>query len=124
LRHSICSKSERWVEARGAAGGKIARQQYHLPTRRVDCGLLPAGSNHRSHFGAGFFCEALMAAESAQSRSEPSQFGTDSSFFPRGWRRVIVGAQRALLNELGVEPEAQAKIFAGNFECLFSVPQR
>ena len=46
-------------------------------------------------------------------------FGSDSSFFPRGWRKVIHGAQRAILEELGTEPEACQKIFSGNFERLF-----
>lgn len=46
-------------------------------------------------------------------------FGTDSSFFPRGWRRVIMGAQRAILDEIGVEPETREKIFGGNFARLF-----
>jgi predicted TIM-barrel fold metal-dependent hydrolase len=46
-------------------------------------------------------------------------FGTDSSFFPRGWRRVIHGAQRAILDEIGVEQQATEKIFSGNFERLF-----
>ncbi len=46
-------------------------------------------------------------------------FGTDSSFFPRGWRRVIHGAQRTILDELGVEPKATEKIFGGNFERIF-----
>lgn len=46
-------------------------------------------------------------------------FGSDSSFFPRGWRRVIHGAQRAILDELGVEEDAAARIFGGNFERLF-----
>ena len=46
-------------------------------------------------------------------------FGTDSSFFPRGWRRVIHGAQRTVLDEIGVEAEAAAKIFSGNFERVF-----
>jgi predicted TIM-barrel fold metal-dependent hydrolase len=48
-------------------------------------------------------------------------FGSDSSFFPRGWRRVICGAQRAVLDELGVEDEVAAKIFRGNFERLFPI---
>jgi predicted TIM-barrel fold metal-dependent hydrolase len=47
-------------------------------------------------------------------------FGTDSSFFPRGWRRVIHGAQRTALDELGVEPAAAAKIFSANFERVFA----
>jgi predicted TIM-barrel fold metal-dependent hydrolase len=46
-------------------------------------------------------------------------FGTDSSYFPRGWRRVIMGAQRAILDEIGVEPAAREKIFSKNFERLF-----
>lgn len=46
-------------------------------------------------------------------------FGTDSSFFPRGWRKVIYGAQRAVIDELGIEPAVAAKIFSGNFERIF-----
>jgi uncharacterized protein len=46
-------------------------------------------------------------------------FGTDSSYFPRGWRRVIMGAQRAILDEIGVEQAAREKIFSGNFTRLF-----
>lgn len=57
-------------------------------------------------------------------------FGTDSSYFPRGWRRVIHGAQRTALDEIGVEAETAAKIFGGNFERVFpprssaAMPQR
>jgi predicted TIM-barrel fold metal-dependent hydrolase len=46
-------------------------------------------------------------------------FGTDSSHFPRGWRRVIMGAQRAILDEIGVEHEAREKIFSRNFDRVF-----
>ena len=46
-------------------------------------------------------------------------FGTDSSFFPPGWRRVIYGAQRTVLDELGIEKDAAAKIFGGNFDRIF-----
>jgi predicted TIM-barrel fold metal-dependent hydrolase len=46
-------------------------------------------------------------------------FGSDSSFFPRGWRRVIHGAQRAILEEIGVEPETVAQIYSANFDRLF-----
>jgi uncharacterized protein len=105
------------------------------------------------HFGAGFFREALMAAETCPSihldtsssnswlkyvpgltlcevfRSAltivgPDRliFGTDSSFFPRGWRRVIYGAQRTALDELGVETSVAEKIFGANFNRIF--PER
>lgn len=46
-------------------------------------------------------------------------FGTDSSFFPRGWRRVIYGAQRTALDDIGVEPQVCRKIFGGNFDRIF-----
>jgi predicted TIM-barrel fold metal-dependent hydrolase len=102
------------------------------------------------HFGAGFFREALMAAEAcpnlhldtsssnswvkfvpgltltevfrrALAVAGPNRliFGTDSSHFPRGWRRVIHGAQRTILDEIGAEREVVAKIFGGNFERIF-----
>jgi predicted TIM-barrel fold metal-dependent hydrolase len=102
------------------------------------------------HFGAGFFREALMAAEAARNIHFDTSssncwvkylpgltltdafrqalavvgpqrliFGTDSSFFPRGWRRVIMGAQRAILDEIGAETQAREQIFSGNFERLF-----
>lgn len=46
-------------------------------------------------------------------------FGSDSSYFPRGWRRVIHGAQQSILHELGVEPPNLVKIFSGNFDLMF-----
>ena len=46
-------------------------------------------------------------------------FGTDSSFFPRGWQRPIHDAQRAALDEIGVDEAARAAILAGNFERVF-----
>ena len=49
-------------------------------------------------------------------------FGTDSSFFPRGWRQIICGAQRTILHELGTEPDVARRIFAGNFDRLFPPP--
>jgi predicted TIM-barrel fold metal-dependent hydrolase len=47
-------------------------------------------------------------------------FGTDSSFFPRGWQRPIHETQRAIWTDLGVDSAAQALIFGGNFQrvCL------
>ena len=46
-------------------------------------------------------------------------FGTDSSFFPRGWQRGIREQQQGILDRLGVSAEDQGLIFGGNFERLF-----
>jgi len=102
------------------------------------------------HFGAGFFRELLMVADTcanvfvdtsssngwmkyspgltlrhvfAQSLAvlgpERLLFGTDSSFFPRGWHAAIRESQVAVLEELGVSHIDQQTIVAGNFDRLF-----
>jgi predicted TIM-barrel fold metal-dependent hydrolase len=47
-------------------------------------------------------------------------FGTDSSFFPRGWQRAIYDAQRTAAAEAGIAEADQALIFGGNFDRLFA----
>ena len=102
------------------------------------------------HFGAGFFREALMAADQCQTihfdtsssnswiryengltlegvfRSAlavvgPTRllFGTDSSFFPRGWQSGIYEEQQRVLQALKVSAGDREAIFSGNFERLF-----
>jgi predicted TIM-barrel fold metal-dependent hydrolase len=46
-------------------------------------------------------------------------FGTDSSFFPRGWQKGICDQQRAILTDLGVDADAQTAFFGGNFQRVF-----
>src|SRR5689334_5409985 len=41
-------------------------------------------------------------------------FGTDSSFFPRGWVHAVHSEQSAVLQALGIPAEARAKVFGGN----------
>jgi len=96
------------------------------------------------HFGAGYFREALMLADlcpnvyldTSSSNSwmryegldlrtvfrralevvGPRRllFGTDSSFFPRGWNREIFDAQTAILGELGLSDADVRAILGGN----------
>jgi len=46
-------------------------------------------------------------------------FGTDSSFFPRGWNQAVYDTQKAALDRLAVPAADQEQIFAGNFCRLF-----
>ena len=48
-------------------------------------------------------------------------FGTDSSFFPRGWVANVYTEQSSALDEIGASAEAREKIFGGTFDRLFSV---
>lgn len=102
------------------------------------------------HFGCGFFEEALEAArefpnvyfDTASSNSwitppltlqdvfkrtlemlgpERILFGTDSSYFPRGWRKDIFEQQRDILNALQVSPQNQALIFGGNIARILGI---
>ena len=100
------------------------------------------------HFGAGYFREALMLAElcpnvyldTSSSNSwmryerldlktvfrwaldvaGPARllFGTDSSFFPRGWNQNIFEAQAHTLQELGVSSGDARLIFGDNVQRL------
>ncbi|MCA1558938.1 MAG: amidohydrolase [Acidobacteria bacterium] len=49
-------------------------------------------------------------------------FGTDSSFFPRGWQQTVYDAQRSALDAAGASEAAQSQIFGGNFNRLFPAP--
>lgn len=46
-------------------------------------------------------------------------FGTDSSFFPRGWNRAVYDAQISALDAAGVDDGVRHRIFTGNFDRLF-----
>jgi hypothetical protein len=46
-------------------------------------------------------------------------FGSDSSFFPRGWQKPVFESQQATLAGLGVSADDQALVFGGNFDRLF-----
>lgn len=47
-------------------------------------------------------------------------FGSDSSFFPRGWNRAVFDEQTAALAEVGVSPDDARKIFGGNLASLLA----
>ena len=46
-------------------------------------------------------------------------FGTDSSFFPRGWNRAIYDAQVSALDAVGVNENDRHSVFGRNFDRLF-----
>jgi len=46
-------------------------------------------------------------------------FGTDSSFFPRGWVGDVYEQQRLALDEIGASADVRDKIFGANFDRMF-----
>ena len=47
-------------------------------------------------------------------------FGTDSSFFPRGWQQPVYEAQDRAMQAAGLSDQDRAQIFGGNFDRLFA----
>lgn len=102
------------------------------------------------HFGAGFFREALMLVDlcpnvyldtsstnswmrferlelpvvlrRALDIAGPGRllFGTDSSFFPRGWNQAIFELQVHALSNMGIGTEAARQIFGENLERILA----
>ncbi len=46
-------------------------------------------------------------------------FGTDSSFFPRGWHRPVYEAQLQAMDLAGLDTAARDQVLSGNFNRLF-----
>ena len=46
-------------------------------------------------------------------------FGTDSSFFPRGWQGAVFESQRAMFSDLGAGESDRELVFGGNFSRIF-----
>jgi len=46
-------------------------------------------------------------------------FGSDSSFFPRGWQRSVYEAQLSIFDDLGINDDARLKILGDNFDRVF-----
>jgi uncharacterized protein len=47
-------------------------------------------------------------------------FGTDSSFFPRGWHRAVFDQQVACLRDIGISADDARRIFGGNLRRLLN----
>jgi uncharacterized protein len=78
-----------------------------------------SSSNSWVKYQPGLTLENVFESALAVLGPERLLFGTDSSYFPRGWHRAIYNQQRAALVNLGVSDAQQAAIFGGNFERLF-----
>ena len=69
--------------------------------------------------GAGLTLDAVFRTALAVAGARRLLFGTDSSFFPRGWQRGIYDAEQQALSAMGASAEDQSLVFGGNFDRLF-----
>jgi predicted TIM-barrel fold metal-dependent hydrolase len=80
-----------------------------------------SSSNSWIRYTPGLTLEAVFRTALGVVGPSRLLFGTDSSFFPRGWQRPVYDAQRTALDTVGVDAEDQALVFGGNFDRLFPV---
>ena len=78
-----------------------------------------SSSNSWIRYHPGLTLEAVFRAALAVTGPSRLLFGTDSSFFPRGWQRAVYEQQETALQRLGVTQSDQALLFGGNFDRLF-----
>jgi predicted TIM-barrel fold metal-dependent hydrolase len=79
-----------------------------------------SSSNRWIRFTPGLTLDDVFRAALAVVGPGRILFGTDSSYFPRGWQRGVHEEQRAALERLGVAAADQDMIFGGTFDRLFS----
>lgn len=78
-----------------------------------------SSSNNWIRYTPGLTLDAVFRAALAVAGPSRLLFGTDSSFFPRGWQRDIYEQQTKILDELGVSATDAGLVFGGNFDRLF-----
>jgi predicted TIM-barrel fold metal-dependent hydrolase len=78
-----------------------------------------SSSNGWIKYQAGLTLSAVFRQALAVAGPDRLLFGSDSSFFPRGWVRDVYEQQSSALDELGVSSEVRAKIFGENFDRVF-----
>lgn len=101
-------------------GAGLFREALMLCDACPNVHLDTSSSNGWIKFTPGLTLEQVFTTALAVVGPDRLIFGTDSSFFPRGWHRAVYDQQRVALNNAGVGPEVQQKIFGGTFARLFN----
>ena len=78
-----------------------------------------SSSNKWMAYHPGFTLDVVFRQSLAVVSADRLLFGTDSSFFPRGWNKIVYEAQISALDKAGVDEAARARIFGSNFDGLF-----
>lgn len=100
-------------------GAGLFREALMAAASTPNIYLDSSSSNSWMQFHPGLTLRAVFAA--ALDSIGPSRilFGSDSSFFPRGWHAAIYESQLALLEDLGVDSDNRQRVFGGNFSQVF-----
>lgn len=79
-----------------------------------------SSSNRWMKYYPGLTLDAVFRQALAVAGPRRLLFGTDSSFFPRGWQKSVFDEQVAAMAAAGVTAPDRAAILSGNFDRIFS----
>jgi predicted TIM-barrel fold metal-dependent hydrolase len=100
-------------------GAGLLRETLMVADACPNIYLDTSSSNGWMKYHAGLTLPLVFAQALAVVGPNRLLFGTDSSFFPRGWQRAIHEQQRAALESLSTDRDVTDRIFGGNFDRLF-----
>ena len=78
-----------------------------------------SSSNSWMKYYPGLTLDAVFRQALRVAGADRLLFGTDSSFFPRGWQRQIHQAQLEAMDQAGLDDTARESVLGNNFERLF-----
>jgi predicted TIM-barrel fold metal-dependent hydrolase len=101
-------------------GAGMLREALMLADGCPNVYLDTSSSNSWIKYTPGLTLEQVFKTALDVAGPERLLFGTDSSFFPRGWQKAIYDQQRTALDAIGIDEAARKKIFGDNFARLFA----
>ena len=100
-------------------GGGMLREALMLADCCANVYLDTSSSNAWMKYTPGLTLEHVFRSALDVVGADRLLFGSDSSFFPRGWNAAVHQRQKSALDAIGVSATDQRKIFADNFSRLF-----
>jgi predicted TIM-barrel fold metal-dependent hydrolase len=102
-------------------GAGMLREALMLADACPTVHLDTSSSNAWLRYTPGLTLADVFRSALAVAGPERLLFGTDSSFFPRGWQAGLLGTQVAALDAAGATPDQSRLVLGLNFARLFPV---
>lgn len=100
-------------------GAGFFREALMAATQCSNIHLDTSSSNGWMKYYPGLTLDAVFRQALGVVGPERLLFGTDSSFFPRGWQAAIHDAQNKALVDAGASDADRELVFGGNFDRIF-----
>ena len=100
-------------------GAGLLREALMAADQCPNIHLDTSSSNSWMRYHPGLTLDAVFRQALSVAGPERLLFGTDSSFFPRGWQKPIYDAQLQALRAAGASDDAVSTIMGRNFDRLF-----